>query len=234
MAWYSDVMDKPPREQVRRSSNREGVAMKRPDPVARTEADKGYADHYARSHEDVDPDPSYRLKYCEIAMLDAFLDEGYALLDVGCGTAGYHKLLRRHGSVVGLDFSRSMIDAAIELAQRQGMRDAIYLAGRFEDYEPDRKFDGISFAGIYGWYRSWRGAQDIMNRLAAMLNPGGLVILSHVPPRGAAGTLKSWAMGGRTVLLPESEFSKMLGASGLTEVLTLSKPHTRICFARKL
>jgi 2-polyprenyl-3-methyl-5-hydroxy-6-metoxy-1,4-benzoquinol methylase len=166
-------------------------------------------------------------------MLDAFLDEGYSLLDVGCGTAGYHRILCRQGKVIGLDYSNEMIDSANVLAKRFGVRNTEYVACTFEDYKAAQQFDGIAFAGIYGWYRSWRGSQNVMNRLASMLAPGGLVVLSYVHPKGPFNWLKALLLGSRTMCIPEKEFLGMLSMAGLTAVLTLSKPHTRICFARK-
>lgn len=215
-------------------SNRTAITdMRRPDPATGIEGDAGYAEHYVRFHEQTRVDPALRIEYAEIVMIDAFLDDGYSLLDVGCGTAGFHRLLRRHGHVVGIDFSQEMITAAKDLAQRYGLRDCEYVASTFEAYRPDRQFDAISFAGIYGWYRSWRGGQGVLDRLAGMLAPGGLVVLSYVPPSGIVQWLKSLLLAGRTTLIPEREFRAMLAKAGLAPVLTLAKPHTRICFARK-
>ena len=207
--------------------------MRQPDPKRNIEGDAGYARHYVATHEQTTVGLPYRLEYSDLCILDSLLDEGYALLDVGCGTAGYHRLLKRHGRVVGLDFSSEMIAAAKELAVRFETRNCDYVAGTWEDYRPPEPFDGIAFASIYGWYRSWRGAQDVMNRLAGMLKPDGLLILSYVHPTTPFNWLKAWCLGERTMCLPESEFRAMLAKAGLKEVLTLNKPHTRVCFAQK-
>ena len=72
-----------------------------------------------------------------------------------------------------------------------------------------------------------------MNRLAGMLRPDGVVILTYVHPTNPFNWLKAWVLGARTMCLPESEFRGMLAKAGLTEVLTMNMPHTRVCFAQK-
>lgn len=208
-------------------------AFIRPDPARGRPGDAAYARMYATSHRAVADDLAYRAGYLDILTIDGLLPDGYSLLDVGCGTGGYHRLATRAGAIVGLDLTPAMIAEAERLRAETGQTHRRYVCGAFESTSFGEQFDAIRFAGIYGWYRPWHGAQPVLARLAALLRPGGIAVLSYTPPRTPAQALKATLAPSRTVLIFRARFLAMLRASGLAPLCEIRLPHTVLTFARK-
>ncbi len=194
---------------------KDDLIMVRPDPRTGRLGDSTYAETYARSH-DVDIDSfDYRTDYAELLLLDGLSPEGYSLLDVGCGTAGYHRLLKRQGRVHGIDPIPEMIAHANRFKTESGIRGAEYSCCTFEDFTSTEQYDAIDLRGVYGWYMPWRGKAAILAKVRDLLKPGGLVALSYVPPRSPLSLAKAILFPGRTVLIPRTRFLRMVRAARL-------------------
>lgn len=144
----------------------------RPDPAKGIEASTEYAEEYAASHR-VPPGLNYKRSYLHLVMIDALLSD-YVLFDVGCGTGGYFRLLRNYRKIIGLDFSKAMIDKARDLAKELRLERVDFVCRKFEDYDPPKSFDAMNLAGAIGWYVPWMGKGHILKKTHAMLKPGGL------------------------------------------------------------
>ena len=208
--------------------------FRRPDPGAGLPGDAAYARAWADGHRNVADPLAYRLGYADVLVLDGILPDGYSLLDVGCGTGGYHRFLKRHGSVVGIDFQPEMIDEARVLATELGTARAEYVCARFEDYMHERPFDAVRMLGVYGWYRPWKGNENVLRRVRDLLAPGGVAVLSHVPPRGLLDRAKALLAPSRTVVLGADRFTAMLEASAFSPISAIDTGHARVVVARRV
>ena len=208
-------------------------AFIRPDPARGRPGDAAYARLYATSHRVVADEVAYRAGYLDILTLDGLLPDGYSLLDVGCGTAGYHRLATRAGAILGLDLTPAMIEEAERLRAESGETHRRYVCATFESTPFDEPFDAIRFAGIYGWYRPWHGARDVLARLSGLLRPGGVVAVSYTPPRTPLQGVKAMLAPSRTVLIFRGRFLAMLRGAGLAPLCEIRLPHTVLTFARK-
>lgn len=205
----------------------------RPDPGSGKEAGCTYARLYENSHATHNDSPMYRLGYAWYLLLDRILPNSYSLLDVGCGTGGYHRLLKNSGKIVGLDFSREMIAVANEFRIRNNVMNAEYCAQKFEDYQTTSTFDVVSLVGVYGSYVPWHGREDILSSTRSLLNPNGIACFSYVPPRSLTGLVKSALFRRKTVNLRKSTFHRMLTSAGFSPLIELVYPHAAIVIARK-
>lgn len=161
------------------------------------------------------------------------MPEGYRLLDVGCGTAGYHRLLARQGSLVGIDPIPEMIETAHRFRDEFGIRGADYVRSTFEEFEPTGAFDAIRLTGVYGWYLSWRGRGAILEKTFRLLRPSGVALLSYQPPTSLIAVAKAVLAPARTKVIFRRRFLAMVTAAGLTPMLELWRGESRILFARK-
>lgn len=215
------------------SGTRESSAIVPPAPVHGKLGNEAYADHYLRSHQAIDDSVAYRAGYLDVLMLDALLREGYRLLDVGCGTAGYHRLLARHGEVIGIDPIPRMIENANQLKRELDVRNAAYACSDFESYEPSRRFDAIRATGVYGWYLPWHGRSAILEKIARLLEPSGIAVLSYVPPTSIWGAAKAALAPARTVVMFPRKILSMARRSGLVPLFEIRRQATTVIFARK-
>ncbi|MCC6755715.1 MAG: bifunctional demethylmenaquinone methyltransferase/2-methoxy-6-polyprenyl-1,4-benzoquinol methylase UbiE [Solirubrobacterales bacterium] len=116
----------------------------------------------------------------------ARLEPGMKALDLCCGTGDLALMLAEkvgpEGSVTGADFSRPMLDLALEKAKREGFRQATF---KWAD-ALDLPFDDGSFDAVTIAFGA-RNLADLDRGLAEMrrvLVPGGrLVILEITQPR---------------------------------------------------
>jgi SAM-dependent methyltransferase len=117
----------------------------------------GVADAYARER------PTYP---------DALVDQACAgvhtVLEIGCGTGQLTRALVARGlDVDALDPAPNMV------AEARRHADATYHVGRFEDFEPPRRYDALFSASAFHWVDprvSW-------DRAGAALKPGGRLAL---------------------------------------------------------
>ncbi len=205
----------------------------KPDPARGTLGDANYARHWAESHENIADMEAYCASLADVLLLDSLLPDGYRLLDVGCGTGGYHRLLSDRGHVHGIDPIPEMIVEAERFAREAGLSGASYQRATFEDFAADGLFDAVRMVGIYGWYLPWHGRQGALDRVRDLLVPGGIALLSFVPAIGLTRQLKVALAPGRTVVIPERRFVRMARRAGLAPMFSLRQPHVDLMFLRK-
>jgi SAM-dependent methyltransferase len=195
--------------------------------------DAGYAERWAQAHQDVADPVAYRGGYADLLMLNALMPEGYSLLDVGCGTAGYHHLLGRAGEVIGIDPIPEMIAAAERFRAKHRIDRAIYACSTFEDFEPHRGLDAIRLTGVYGWYMPWRGKAAVLEKTFRLLNPSGIALLSYVAPATPLQAAKAILAPARTVVTFRRQILGMVRSAGLAAMLEVRTSSSAVLFARK-
>lgn len=216
-----------------RDSGAQPGSFIRPDPVRGQLGDIGYARHWEHTHQMVVDPVAYRAGYVDLLVLDSLLPDGYRLLDVGCGTAGYHRLLRRHGLIHGIDPIPEMIEAANRFKDGFGITHATYSCTAFETFDPIERFDAVRLVGTFGWYTSWYGQQHILYKVSKILNNDGIAIVSHVPPANILMTIKAAVALGRTIIFPEKRLQNMASKAGLSAMFVIRYPHANILLLRK-
>jgi ubiquinone/menaquinone biosynthesis C-methylase UbiE len=86
--------------------------------LLKQEANKAYAEHYKTFHRKFKNTSSYSIGFLYLSILDKIFLKKYNLLDVGCGSGIFYRLLNNYKSILGLDFSKTMI----ELAEKKTLR----------------------------------------------------------------------------------------------------------------
>lgn len=113
------------------------------------------------------------------------------VLEVGCGTGLNFPYLQRHldpqrSRLVGLDFSRDMLDRAERRVAAAGERNVELVEADAAAMRLDRRFDGILFAYSLTMIPDWRGA---LARAKEHLKPGGRLVVLDFGRFGAWGPL---------------------------------------------
>jgi len=141
------------------------------------------------------------------------LPEGGHILDLGCGTgepvAAW--LMDRRFKITGVDYSEAMLKIA-----RARFPNGTWLHQDMRDLDVSGPFDGI-----ISWHGSFHLSPDeqraLIPQLAALLRPGGVLMLTIGPGEGeVTGTV-----GGETVYhssLYPSEYEELLRKAGLTGI----------------
>ena len=134
--------------------------------------EEAWVEYYVKSH--VSDDIRYRESYVPYMVLDRLMDK-YDLLEIGCGTAGYIKLLPNLKHFVGIDWSGKMVDAAKLLNPQHE-----FIQVLFDDYKTEHKFDAIidSVTGIYD-----RPKQKNIDKIFSLLKDGGIAVISVRSPK---------------------------------------------------
>jgi SAM-dependent methyltransferase len=185
----------------------------KPDPTKGIEASATYAENYAISHRGR-PTFDYRCGYICSVLIDALLTD-YILLEVGCGTGGYFRLLRNYKKIIGLDFSKAMIDQGRELANELGLKRIEFVHEKFENYDAPELIDAINLAGVIGWYVPWVGNEHLLYKARVMLRPCGLAVFSFVKPRNWPQSIKAILFPRHTILMHEAPFLRKVEKAGL-------------------
>jgi SAM-dependent methyltransferase len=134
-----------------------------------------------------------------------------SLLDVACGTGQHLLHLRDHfAEVEGVELSPAMAEIA-----RTRLGDSVRVTiGDMRGFDLGRRFDAVTclFSSI-GYVRSREELHAALDRFAAHLSPGGVLVLEpwFTPEQWRPGTIhhSSAQEGGRTII--------RLSHSGLTE-----------------
>ena len=127
-------------------------------------------------------DQSWRARATERARLGP----GERALGLGCGTGDLALMLAEkvgpEGQVIGADFSRPMLDLALEKAKKEGLRQAQFKWADALDLPfEDDSFDAVTIA--FG-ARNLADLDKGINEMRRVLVPGGrLVILEITQPR---------------------------------------------------
>jgi SAM-dependent methyltransferase len=117
---------------------------------------------------------------------------GKALLDLGCGTGGHLRFLRKLYDVVGLDLDPAMLAVA-----RQTCPGVDLFQGDMVSFDLGREFDAvICLFGSIGYVREVRGLRDAVASMSRHTRPGGVIIIEpwFAPdsfPAGRTGALFS-------------------------------------------
>jgi ubiquinone/menaquinone biosynthesis C-methylase UbiE len=105
---------------------------------------------------------------------------GNRLLDIGCGAARNAVVLAEHGwHVLGLDFSRPMLDAAARRALDAGVSSRVWLATAAMDHLPvaDGSMDFVVAHGIWNLARSAAEFRRAVREAARIARPGAALFL---------------------------------------------------------
>lgn len=120
------------------------------------------------------------------------LQEGYRVLDIGCGTGLNFSLLLdavgESGQVVGVDRSPQMLQVARRKAVRRPPGNVVLVEADAERLEPlatsgpdgsALSFDAVLFTYSLSLMRDWRGAWD---RASSLVRPGGRAAIVDMEP----------------------------------------------------
>jgi arsenite methyltransferase len=111
------------------------------------------------------------------------INDGDAVLDVGCGTGRLAlyvaDIIGPSGSVTGLDPSPHRIKVAMNKLKGVAVQNVRFAVGRGEDLSgiPDNAFDHVYFSSVFHWIDDKRTA---LREAARVLKPGGKVGMTTV------------------------------------------------------
>ncbi len=205
----------------------------RPDPNRRREASLRYAESYVRSHHEIADEIAYRAGYVDILTIDRMMAD-YTMLDVGCGTGGYLRLAQNCAHVTAIDFSRTMIDGALKLQAEFGLTRANFHCASFDTFDGSgAPFDVVRMGGVVGWYKPWIGNESALLKARDLTKDGGIVIATYVRPATFAQSVKAALFPGRTVLISQRAFLRIVASAGLEHLFAIETPHSILAFLRK-
>jgi len=121
------------------------------------------------------------LKRLEIDAIASYVSDGLRILDVGCGN-GFTaiEIARRYQvEIVGLDYAPKMIDAAIEAAEKAGLKDRLEF--RIADIQ-DLPDDLGRFNLVYGErvlinLQEWSTQLSALRTISRLLEPDGRYVM---------------------------------------------------------
>jgi ubiquinone/menaquinone biosynthesis C-methylase UbiE len=132
-------------------------------------------------------DRAYRERILDLASITP----GARVLDIGCGTGTQALATARRcgpgGTVVGVDISAPMLDAARRKARRRGLDIAFRQADAAELPFPDGSFDVVTFTTVLHMVPEGRRARSLAEA-ARVLAPGGRLLLVDYAGERAART----------------------------------------------
>lgn len=204
----------------------------RPDPTTGRQASEAYAEVYAKHHRETGDTLDYKAWNIDLLALDALLTD-YRLLDVGCATGGYLRLIKNHAHVVGIDFAETTVTKARELCAEFGIRRVEFVVSLFETYPADQLFDAVRLRGTFGAYQPWATSLGAIDKTRDILKDGGIAIASHYRPRHFIHALKAALIPKRTLAITPRRFRKMWESRGFAQVFSIEMPHAMITFFRK-
>lgn len=183
------------------------------------ESEQQYTNRYLSGHSAPIDHFEYRLGYWHLLLVDRIFQSDYSLLDVGCGTAGYHKLLSNCGQVTGLDRSKTMIKAANQLSKKSESKcKSTFIQSNFDTWGTTEKYDVVDLSGTFGWYESWHDKEHIIDKGLSLLNKSGILIVSFVPPKTIFQAIKAMFFPSRTVIIKRQKMVRMIRNVGGTPV----------------
>ncbi|WP_172834247.1 class I SAM-dependent methyltransferase [Nitrospira japonica] len=133
-------------------------------------------DRWSGVYDDADPSTSLDEPFL-LAMVTPFT--GCRILDLGCGTGRYLRLVNQPGaSVVGMDLSQGMLVRAMQTLVPKAS--IAWVQASFERFPfADGSFDRVISGLILDHVHDLR---SFFHQIAAVLRPGGRLILSAVHP----------------------------------------------------
>lgn len=206
------------------------INFRRPDPLRNDPGSKEYADHYVSTHVGGSDEFTYKAGYLDVLLIDALFEQ-YTMLDVGCGSGGYYRLLRKYRHITGLDFSPHMINAATQLIADQRIERVDFSCGRFDDFDFGEKRYDVVRCIVVGWYEPWNMAS--LRKAHGLLNQHGVAIFCAIPPDSLVKWLKYFLLRGWTKIISRKKARAMLSEAGLKELFAVELPHAVLIFAQK-
>jgi len=151
-----------------------------PRVTASKEEIKAFYDQFASVY---DVTSSWEKEAQEIAITKAGIEEGYKVLDVGCGPGAVitkvAEIIGSSGKVYGLDLSEKMLEEAKKKAQSIGMQDRIEL--RKADIHEELPFEDDFFDVVISTYVfdlvDTPHISKVLSNMIRVLKPGGKLIL---------------------------------------------------------
>jgi len=205
----------------------------RPDPAKGKLATRSYAESYSEGHRSFADVPIYVAGYADFVLIDAMMSD-YVMLDVGSGTGGFFRLARNQSRVVSIDFSPEMTKAAQRLGGELGIDRVEYVCCMFEDYQSNVHFDVVRLTGTFGWYQSWWVSVASLQKAVGLLNSGGLLAVSWVPPRTLFQWMKCKAFPSRTVIITDKDLLKLVLEYGFVLITRIDSDRSCTGIFRKL
>jgi ubiquinone/menaquinone biosynthesis C-methylase UbiE len=163
-----------------------------------TDKVKEFWDNQAKEHgtSDLATAPDHYYREHEINCILPLLNDGDAILDVGCGN-GYATLKFAkacpNSKIYGVDYSKQMIEAAIEargkLTTNNLNRIFFIVANVLDlrlDFTPQSQFDTIVCTRVLINLKSWDEQQQAILQMKSLLKPGGRLILLENTKDGLA------------------------------------------------
>jgi len=178
----------------------------KPNMLLKQEANKAYADHYKTFHRKFKNTSSYPIYFLYLLILDKIFLKKYNLLDVGCGSGIFYRLLNNYKSILGLDFSKTMIELAEKKNSKKNIR---FENTSYEKFHSNSKYDAISLVGVYGHYISWLNSFSVIKKSHELLNKNGILIISYSPPTNLFELLKTIFFPNKTKFIKKDKIVKI-------------------------
>lgn len=205
----------------------------RPNPMTGQQAGEAYASFYAERHRAADPkNLEYRIWDIDLLAIDSLLN-GYTLLDVGCATGGYLRLLKNHALVVGIDFSEETINKARELQAEFGTKRVEFVVSSFEKFAAAGQFDVVRLRGTFGSYQPWPISAQAIERTRGLLVGGGIAVASHYLPMSLLHEAKSILRPKHTLAISTKRFNALWEKRGFVRLFSITLPSFVVVFWRK-
>lgn len=128
-------------------------------------------------------------KYCEIpSAIEALGDiSGLSILDFGCGSGFYTRLLKKHGAkeVVGYDISSGMISYARRREEKE-QHGISYIDNK--DNIPEKHFDIVLSVYTLPYAKNLAGLMELCSDMVRPIIPGGRLVTLPLHPNYALQT----------------------------------------------
>jgi 2-polyprenyl-3-methyl-5-hydroxy-6-metoxy-1,4-benzoquinol methylase len=131
-----------------------------------------------------------------LSVMDLLLTEEGDILDVGCGFglfSAYFACMQPRRRITGLDTDARRIEIATGVARELGITDARFMLGDVRDVSLERRFDAVYVLDVM--HHISAGQQlDVLERLASILKPGGLLLIKDITTEPRRGMWFTWAL----------------------------------------
>ena len=188
-----------------------------------------YVGGYKKSHLG-DITFEYKLGYLQFKIVDSLFDS-YTLLDIGCGTAGYYRILNNYKKIVGIDYSKKMLEAADELAVENEVHNCKFQQTIFEKYNTDATFDVIRF-GVYSTYEPVK--LEVIQKAYDLLKTGEILVISNQSPKGFCQCVNAFLQNGHIYMSAFQFYNLISKVTGFNEIIKLEIDKRKIHFFQKI
>ena len=205
--------------------------IRKPNILLKQEANIEYANFYENYHKKFKNKFSYLQDNLYLSILDKLFLKKYSFLDVGCGSGISYRLLNNYKDILGVDFSKTMI----QLANKKNFKKNIKFEKiSYEKFNSKLRFyDAISLSGVYGRYVSWLSSVAVIKKSYKLLKKNGILIISYVPPISLFGSLKSTFFPKSTYLISKNKIVKIFSKYKFSPFLFLETDKAFWIFFKK-